>query len=97
MQSLYRHCCCRLTTAFQKLLLGLLACEEHCHLLLAGGHAVKLVQRLATLLDQCIAREGADKGLGRDSGTLDVLLQVPQHTALHAHQNFHAPCLAVIL
>ncbi len=68
--------CCRLDEAFGKVLLKLLAKEENCHVLLAGGHAVSLVQRLASLLDQCIAREGADKGLGKDSAALDTLLQV---------------------
>ncbi len=45
-------------------------------MLLAGGHAVGLVQQLALLLDQFIAEEGADKGPCKDSAMLDTLLQV---------------------
>jgi hypothetical protein len=66
----------RLNIAFGQVLLKLLACEEECQVLLAGGHAVGLVQQLALLLDQFIAEEGADKGPCKDSAMLDTLLQV---------------------
>ena len=45
-------------------------------MVLAGGHAVGLVQQLALLLDHFIAEEGADKGPCKDSAMLDALLQV---------------------
>ena len=58
------------------MLLRLLAWEQNCHVLLATGLAVGLVQRLAASLDQYIAKESADKELCKDSATLDQLLQV---------------------
>ena len=58
------------------LLLKLLECEINCLAVMAGGHAVGLAKRVAALLDECIAKEGADKGCVPDSGRLDVLLQV---------------------
>ena len=66
----------RVNIAFGQALLKLLACEDECRVVLAGGHAVGLVQQLALLLDQFIAEEGADKGPCRDSAMLDALLQV---------------------
>ena len=66
----------RLNIAFGQVLLKLLACEDKCRMLLAGGHAVGLVQQLALLLDCFIAEEGADKGPCKDSAVLDALLQV---------------------
>ncbi len=66
----------RLNIAFGQALLKLLACEDECRVVLAGGHAVGLVQQLALLLDHFIAEEGADKGPCRDSAMLHALLQV---------------------
>ncbi|KAL0051384.1 hypothetical protein WJX82_006453 [Trebouxia sp. C0006] len=65
----------RVNIAFGQALLKLLACEDKCRVVLAGGHAVGLVQQLALLLDQFIAEEGADKGPCKDSAMLDALLQ----------------------
>ena len=66
----------RLNIAFGQVLLKLLACEDECRVMLAGGQAVGLVQQLALLLDQFIAEEGAEKGPCKDSAMLDALLQV---------------------
>ena len=57
-------------------LLKLLAWEQNCYVLLANALAVGLLQRLAALLDQFMAKEGADKELCKDSAALDQLLQV---------------------
>ncbi|KAL0033380.1 hypothetical protein WJX77_006860 [Trebouxia sp. C0004] len=68
----------RLNVEFGQVLLKLLACEDEWRSVLAGGHAVGLVQQLALLLDHFIAEEGAEKGPCRDSAMLDALLQAVQ-------------------
>ncbi|KAL3152178.1 hypothetical protein ABBQ32_001269 [Trebouxia sp. C0010 RCD-2024] len=66
----------RLNMSLGDVLLRLLAWEENCYVVLANGLAEGLLQRLAALLDQYIAKEGTDKELCKDSAALDQLLQV---------------------
>ena len=66
-------------------LLELLGWDSNCHALLASGHAVPLVQRLDTVLDNFV--DETDKSLGKLCPTLDTLLQVSTSVALRPFCN----------